>query len=286
MGLQDNIVFSGYNAQMKTLSERIPLRNSNRWRLEGHRALITGGTRGIGWAIADELLSLGAEVTITARTETDVEQAVENWRSQGKSASGVAADVTEVSGRQALLDHCRAQGGLEILVNNAGFNVRKDAVEFDADEVTRLIECNGVAVFELSRSLHPLLKEAGTTRGLARVVSVTSVSGLTSTRTGAPYAMAKAAIIQMTRNLAVEWASDGIQVNAVAPWYIQTPLVEQVLQRPGYLDRILDRTPMGRIGEVEEVASAVTFLCLPAASYITGQCVAVDGGFLAHGFQP
>jgi Tropinone reductase 1 len=96
--------------------------------------------------------------------------------------------------------------------------------------------------------------------------------------------MSKAAMIQMTRNLAVEWAGEGIRVNAVAPWYIRTPLAEQVLQDPDYLSEVLERTPMGRIGEVEECARAIAFLCLPASAYITGQCLAVDGGFSVYGF--
>ena len=115
-------------------------------------------------------------------------------------------------------------------------------------------------------------------------MSVASVAGLTHLRTGAPYAMSKAAIIQLTRNLACEWAADGIRVNCVAPWYIDTPLVQPVLQDPQYLKDILDRTPMARIGTPQEAAAAIAFLAMPAASYITGQCLAVDGGFSQFGF--
>jgi Tropinone reductase 1 len=107
---------------------------------------------------------------------------------------------------------------------------------------------------------------------------------MTHMRTGAPYAMSKAAIIQLTRNLACEWAADGIRVNCIAPWYIDTPLAKTVLQDPDYLDEVLQRTPLGRIGQPEEVAAAVAFLAMGAASYITGQCVAVDGGFMQFGF--
>jgi Tropinone reductase 1 len=96
--------------------------------------------------------------------------------------------------------------------------------------------------------------------------------------------MSKAAMIQLTRNLAVEWASEGIRVNAVAPWYIRTPLAEQVLADAAYRQEVLERTPMGRVGEPEECARAIAFLCMPAAGYITGQCLAVDGGFSVFGF--
>jgi Tropinone reductase 1 len=107
---------------------------------------------------------------------------------------------------------------------------------------------------------------------------------LTHVRTGAAYGMAKAALHQLTRNLACEWAGDGIRVNSVAPWYIRTRRTSPLLADPDYLDEVLERTPLGRIGEPEEVAAAVAFLCLPAASYITGECIAVDGGFLRYGF--
>ena len=103
-------------------------------------------------------------------------------------------------------------------------------------------------------------------------------------RTGSPYGMTKAALVQLAKNLAVEWAEDGIRVNTVAPWYINTPLARQVLKDPAYRDEVLARTPAGRIGEPEDIASVVAFLCMPGAAYVTGQCIAVDGGFTALGF--
>ena len=103
-------------------------------------------------------------------------------------------------------------------------------------------------------------------------------------RTGAIYGTTKAALIQLAKNLAVEWASDHIRVNAIAPWYIRTPLAEQVIQNKDYLEEIISRTPMGRLGEPDEVSALAAFLCMPAASYITGQCIAVDGGFSVNLF--
>jgi Tropinone reductase 1 len=132
----------------------------------------------------------------------------------------------------------------------------------------------------MSQLAYPFLKKSGN----ARVINISSVSGLKHLRTGVIYAMSKAAMIQFTKNLAVEWAPDNILVNCLAPWYIKTPLAEAVLKNPEYLKDVLDRTPLGRVGEPEEVAATAAFLCMPASSYITGQCLAVDGGFSVYGF--
>ncbi|HXE52911.1 MAG TPA: SDR family oxidoreductase [Tepidisphaeraceae bacterium] len=255
--------------------------HNSKWRLDGKLALITGGTKGIGRAIAQDFMSLGARTIIVARHAQEISEAIASWSQAGHSASGIAADVSTPEGRGAVIEFLKESGEpLHVLVNNVATNIRKKAVDYSGEEFRHILATNLDSAFDLSVRSHPFLKAASG----AAVINVLSVAGLTHLRTGAPYGMSKAALLQLTRNLAVEWAPDQIRVNAVAPWYTRTPLAESVLRDPDYLKAVIDRTPMGRIAEPDEVASVVAFLAMPASSYVTGHCIAVDGGFMVNGF--
>ena len=223
---------------------------------------------------------LGADLVLVARSQQKLDAAAEQITGQvpGCRVETRSTDLAVDAQRQELA--ASLDKPLHILVNNAGFNIRKTVAELTLAEYQRVQEVNMTSCFEMCRLLYPLLRESAP----ACVVNNASVAGLTHLRTGAAYATSKAAMIQLTRNLAVEWAEDSIRVNAVAPWYIETPLARQVLQDPDYRRDVLDRTPMKRIGQVDECARAMAFLCLPAAGYVTGHCLAIDGGFSVFGF--
>ena len=252
-----------------------------RWSLEGMKALVTGGTKGIGLAIANEVLERDGSIFVVARDPDVLEKRLEEWQDKGFKAYGQAGDITNRGDRREIFEEVdELWGRLDILINNVGTNIRKKAIDYTREEYDEILTTNLHSAFDLCQRGHTLLKNSHH----AAVVNVLSVAGLTHLRTGAPYAMSKAALLQLTRNLAVEWAHEGIRVNAVAPWYTKTPLVEHLLTDRVYLKDILKRTPLGRVAEPEEVASVAAFLCMPAASYITGQCITVDGGFTVYGF--
>ena len=253
----------------------------SRWKLDGKRILVTGATKGIGKAAVKELVQLGASVVLVARNQDDLDRVVSEFSGHGSQVFGFAGDMSCAQNRQGLFQFVEEKwNSLDVLVNNVGTNIRKSTLEFSDDEIARIFQTNLFSAYDLCRKFFPLLKKLQN----GSIINVSSVAGLTHLKTGSPYGMTKAALIQMTHNLSCEWAKFGIRVNAVAPWYIKTPLTEGVLQNPELVKDIVSRTPMGRIGEPEEVASAITFLALPASSYITGQCIAVDGGFIKNGF--
>lgn len=250
-----------------------------RWNLKNKKALITGGTKGIGEAIVKEFIELGAEVLVVARNKSNFDELKTNIKSE--KLSFIEADVSKIDEIGKIINEVKNKWGLlDILVNNVGTNIRKKTADYTRDEYDTVVNTNLRSAFELSKLSYPLLKKSEQ----GNIVNISSVAGQTHLRTGSIYGMTKAALIQLTKNLAGEWAQDHIRVNAVAPWYIKTPLAETVLKNKEYYQEVISRTPMQKIGNPEDVAATVSFLCMPAAAYITGQCISVDGGFTIYGF--
>ncbi|CAN5453860.1 SDR family oxidoreductase [soil metagenome] len=246
------------------------------WDLKNRIALVTGGSRGIGAAISNELISLGAEVIIVSRDpEITSVKSSDNLHK-------LAFNIGSRPEREKLVKKVKnlCNGKLDILINNAGTNIRKKSIDYTDEEYKTITETNLAAPFDLCKLLYPELKASGT----ASIVNISSVSGLTSTSSGVIYAMTKAALHQMTKYLAVEWAPDNIRVNAIAPWYINTELVKPVLSNLEAYDRILARTPNNRIGDPEDISGAAAFFCMDKAKHITGQILAIDGGFTSYGY--
>ena len=258
----------------------------SRWRLDGYCVIVTGSTKGIGKAVAHEMLKVGANITINGRSSVDVESVVEALSKEfGEGrVKGCACDIANAEGRSMLVARVTEHWGgkLHCLVNNAGINKRKPVHEVDAQDYETIIPCNMDSAFWLCKAFHPLLKCTPN----ASIINVSSVAGVTSTGSGAIYGMTKAALVSLTKSLACEWGpEDGIRVNCVAPWMTWTPLLEEATKDdPSKMDKVAEWTPLGRPGQAEEQASAIVFLAMPASSYITGQTINVDGGLTANGF--
>eukprot|EP00752_Nemacystus_decipiens_P007792 g6959.t1 len=263
-----------------------------RWSLEGKTAVVTGGTKGIGKAIVEELACLGAKVLTCSRSAEDVTACLEEWRGKGLVVHGTAADVTTAEGREVLVKAAQEHFGglLDILVNNVGTSIRKSTVDYTPEEFAHVMNTNFTSLFLLTQLLYPFLKAAAAVDGArenggSSVVNISSVAGLTAIKSGTPYASSKAAMNQVTRNWGCEWAPDGIRVNAVAPWYTKTPLTEPVQADASRVEAIIQRTPMGRWADADEVSGIVAFLCMRGAGYITSQVISTDGGFTANGWM-
>ncbi len=251
----------------------------NPFSLQGRSALVTGGGRGIGRACALALAQAGARVAVVSRTRAQLEETAAQIRAQGGEALALAADVGQPAQVGRLVeDLYREWGALDALVNNAAISpIYKRAEEVALEEWEQILAINLTGAFCLLQQVGARMAA----RGSGAIVNLTSIGAARALPRLSAYAATKAALDELTRTLAAEWAGTGVRVNAVAPAYIETEMTAGIQERPHLRQRVVERTPLGRFGRPEEVAWAVVFLASDAASYITGHTLFVDGGWTA-----
>ncbi|MFZ6053260.1 glucose 1-dehydrogenase [Halocola ammonii] len=254
------------------------------WNLEGKTAVITGGTKGIGKAVNEEFLQLGAKTIIVSRSVEDIERLVTDYQKLGLNCKGIAADVGTEEGRSKVVSFVNDQfKTLNILVNNAGINIRKSTQDYTLDDLHKIMSINVESSFDLSRKFYNSLKSAGN----GSVINISSITSMNIVGTStAAYHMSKGAMDRLNDFLAVEWGKVNIRVNAIHPWYIATPLGKEILKDEEKRKKIVNSTPMGRVGEPEEVASIAAFLAMDKSSYVSGAHITVDGAFSKVGLMP
>lgn len=251
------------------------------WSLNLKKGIVTGASKGIGLAISEELAFLGAELILVSRNESDIIGVADRLMTKGYKASPLAADISTVEGRHKIKDKVMSLwSNVDILVNNAGINIRNLTIETPLETTETIFRTNVLGTLELTKDLFPLLKSSGS----SSIINIASIAGRLDAGTGAAYAMSKAAEIQLSRVLANEWAQYGIRINSVSPWFTETPLTSQILARPEMVQKIVQRTPIGRVARPAEIAGMVAFLAMDKSSFITGQDFSIDGGMTARAF--
>ncbi|KAM7464036.1 hypothetical protein LguiA_032157 [Lonicera macranthoides] len=261
------------------------INRDKRWSLQGTTALVTGGTRGIGYSIVEELAGFGAAIHTCSRNQEELNERLKEWEGKGYKVTGSLCDTTSKEQREELMKTVASvfDGKLNILINNAARTLMKRAIAHAGDDCSSIFSTNFESPYHLCQLAYPLLKESGS----GSIVFISSMAGVIALPALPVYGATKAAINQVTKNLACEWAADNIRVNAVAPWAVRT-----TTSRPDIDDAVgsvmmqsLGRTPLRPIAEPEEISSLAAYLCLPAASFITGQIIVVDAGYTAGGFK-
>lgn len=246
--------------------------------LSGRRALVTGASRGIGQWIALALARAGATVAVTARNAESLEETGARIEAIGGTCLRIAQDVREVeNSANAVNRAAEALSGLDILINNAGYERVKPSLDVDEDTWDAVLDTNLKGAFFCAQAAARIMV-AGSGGSIVNLCSLTSFVGIP---TAAPYGASKTGLLGMTRALAAEWAPRGVRVNAIAPGYFRTAMTDAFYEAEGWQERMLDKIPQGRFGGEADIGGAVVFLCSNASAYITGHCIPVDGGYLA-----
>jgi NAD(P)-dependent dehydrogenase (short-subunit alcohol dehydrogenase family) len=248
--------------------------------LGGKVAVVVGGTSGIGRAIAHGLAQAGADVIPTSRRAEQVETAAREIEEFGRRSVRVTSDVSDRASLERVLSQAIAAfGNVDILVNSAGRTKRAPTVDFSEDDWNAILDTNLTGTLRACQVFgrHMLERESGS------IINIASLSTFVALHEVAAYAASKAAVASLTKSLAVEWSSRGVRVNAIAPGVFRTALNQKLLDETERGREFLLRTPMKRFGNVDELAGAAIFLASDAASFVTGEILAVDGGFLASG---
>jgi NAD(P)-dependent dehydrogenase (short-subunit alcohol dehydrogenase family) len=248
--------------------------------LHGKVAVVVGGTSGIGRAIAHGLAEAGADVVPTSRRAEQVEAAAAEIEERGRRALRVTSDVSDRASLEHVLEETvRTFGHVDILVNSAGRTKRAPTLSFSEEDWNAIFETNLTGTLRACQVFgrHMLEREYG------RIINIASLSTFVALYEVAAYSASKAAVASLTKSLAIEWSPGGVNVNAIAPGVFRTPLNEKLLDETERGREFLTRTPMKRFGKVEELAGAAVFLASDAASFVTGEILTVDGGFLASG---
>lgn len=249
--------------------------------LTGKRAIITGASRGIGRALAIGFAQAGADVVALARNREDLTiLAGEIEALSGRPAESAVCDLQDADNVREVVAALTTSRRIDILVNNAGINIRTKALDVTEAEWQKVIDTDLRGTFFMAQQVGRTMVEQGS----GSMINVSSVGGHVALRTGVVYAAAKAGVIQMTKVLALEWGQHGVRVNGIAPWYFRTPLTEKLLSDENYHAQVVERTPLRRVGQVEELVGPAVFLASDAASYVTGHTLFVDGGMSIYGF--
>ncbi|WP_049566246.1 SDR family NAD(P)-dependent oxidoreductase [Nonomuraea sp. SBT364] len=243
--------------------------------LDGRRALVTGGSSGIGYEMAEALGRAGAEVVIVARRQAELDKAVDRLTGHGVGATAISADLGD---RAAVRRVCEQAGRIDILVNDAANNIRKPMAELTEDDYDQTIAVNLTAPYLLGQHFGPRMAE----RGWGRVINVGSQQTISAFGDSGVYGAAKAAIGGLTRSQAEAWSARGVCVNTIIPGFVLTPLTEPVKAVPGRVEQLAARHMAGRNGVPADFAGAAVFLAGDASAFVTGQMLYVDGGFSVH----